>query len=210
MTKREIVETALKGIGKTRVQGDTTEPIMPYLLADIMYQLFDKNINPLPLRHELKQMRKRWTLRYKTFNKPVFSAFKETEFTELTDLMDNVYDYLSNEIVMLRSQIMLVVEGVESFETRQIIADLIMCHIFAEYADCTYQRVYYKTKKESFGIIEEPVSNPDLCYLRDLSYKMAIRMIMEEPGGELVLRNMNMNNMFSLIAKKIDKWLEEN
>ena len=210
MTKKEVVDTALRGIGKTRVQGNTTEPIMPYLLADIMYQLFDKNISPLSLKHELKQMKKMWMQKYKHFNKPVFSAFKESEFTELTDLMDDVYDYLSNEIVMLRSKTMLVIEGIESFETKQAVSNLIMCHIFAEYADCCYQRVYYKIKKESFGIIEEPISNPDLCYLRDLSYRMAMQIIKETPGGKFEFRDVDMKSMFSLIAKKIYQWLKEN
>ena len=210
MTKKEVVDTALRGLGKTRVQGNTTEPIMPYLLADIMFQLFDKNIAPIPFKHELKQMKCRWIKRYKRFNKPVFSAFKETEYTELTDLMDEVYDYLSNEIVMLRSKIMLVISGIPFFEVKQNIANLIMCHIFAEYADCCYQRVYYNVKKEYFGTIEEPTSNEDLCYLRDLSYKMAIQIIKETPGGDLEYSKVDMQSMFALIAKKIYKWLEEN
>lgn len=210
MTTREIVDTALKGIGKTRVQGDTLEPIMPYLLADIMYQLFDKNISKLPLKHKLVQMRTMWLKKYKHFNKPIFSCFKESDYTEVTDLMDNVYDYLSNEITMLRSSIMLVIGNIDSFEDKKNISTLIMCHVFAQYADCTYQRVYYKTKTESFGIIEEPVSNPDLCYLRDLSYKMAMMYIKQIPGGELKLNDLDMSNMFSLIAKKIYQWLKEN
>ena len=210
MDKREIVEKALKGVGKQRVQGDTTEPIMPYLLADVMYQLYLEDIPSYPLRHEMKRMSTLWRERYKHFNKPLFSQFHPTEFTEITDLMDDVYESLHNEIVMLRSNIMTMISGIESFNTRHAVSTLIMCHIFAQYADCSYQRVYYNTKIESFGIIEEPASNQDLCYLRDLSYKMALRLIKDSPGGELELKETNMGDIFKVIAKKIYQWLKEN
>lgn len=210
MTRREIVDTALKGVNKVCVQGNTNEPIMPYLLADIMYQLFDEGVNSIQLKHRVRQMSKMWKQRYKHFNKPVFYYFKESEYIELTDLMDDLYDKLANEIIMLRSKIMLVLTGIDSFEHKQAISTLILCHIFAQYANCSYQNVFYKITHKSFGDIEEPESNPDLCYLRDLSYKMAMEYIKQIPGGELELNNVDMSSMFSVIAKKIYKWLEEN
>lgn len=210
MDKNEIINTALKGIGMARVHGNTSEPIMPYLLADVMYQLYLADMNPKKLRHKMKQMHSMWSKKYMHFNKPIFSAFEPKDYTEITDLMDNVYEYLSNEITMLRSQIINVIGGIESFDDKKIVSTLIMCHIFAQYAECAYERVYCKTKKQYYGIIEEPSSNLDLCYLRDLSHKMAIQYIHDIPGGHLVLNEIDMQGMFNLIAKKIYQWLKEN
>jgi hypothetical protein len=210
MTKQEIVDTALKGVGKTRVQGNSMEPIMPYLLADIMYQIYTKDIGPIKLRHELKQMDDKWRKRYKLFNRPLFAFFPAESKDKLTDLMDSVGDHLANEVTMLRAGVMTAVGGIEDFDKRRIVSSFLLCHIFAQYAESSYQRCFYTLKHLSFGTIEEPASNKDLCYLRDLSYDMAMQYIKEIPGGELVINYGNMDSIFGLVAKKIYGWLKEN
>jgi hypothetical protein len=210
MTKREIVDTALRGAGKARVCGDSMEPIMPYLLSDIMSQIYYKDIAGLRHKHRMKEMDKNWRKRYAIFIRPVFSLFKEEDKCELTDLMDSVYDNLSNEITMLRAKIMEALSGIDDFERKKVVSSLLLCHIFAQYAECSYNRCYYTVKSTSFGIIEEPASNKDLCYLRDHSYNMAMQYIKETPGDELVIRHPNMDGLFAVVAKKIYQWLKDN
>ena len=210
MTKKEIIDTALKGIGKARVQGDSTEPIMPYLLGDIMYQIYMKNIAKLPLRHKMKLMDSSWRQRYGLFDRPLFTYFKDGESIELTDMMDNLTDYLNDEIVLMRTRVVNVLSDIEDFNHRMNISALILCHIIAQYAECSYNRCYYTTKNTSYGVIEESASNKDLCYLRDLSYKMAMQYIHDLPGGEVTIYHPDMDDLFIKVAKKIYKWLEEN
>ena len=210
MTKKQIVETALKGVGMKRVEGESTEPIMPYLLADVMYQLYQKDVIPANLRHKMRYMHKMWIQKYSHFNKKIFTYFKPEEYTEITDLMDSVGDYLSNEITMLRSQIMMILLNIDSFQDKRVISTLLMCHIFAQYAECSYNKVYYKTKEMPFGIIEENSSCPELCYLSRLSHKMAIQYIRDIPGGDLELGKLDTSGIFNQIANKIYQWLKEN
>lgn len=210
MTKKEIIDTALRGVRAKRIKGESYEPIMPYLLADIMYQIYQSDIAPLKLGHELKRMDSMWKTRYRLFNRPLFSAFHPGAYDELTDLMDSVWDYLSNEITMLRANIIKQFAGIEDFNHRKIVSAFFLCHIFAQYAECAYNRTYIHTKRTSYGTIEEPASNNDLCFLRDLSYRMAMQYIKEIPGGSFEIRDFSSDGIFGVIARKIYKWLKEN
>ena len=42
MTKRELINTYLASIGRTRVQGDSSEPLLPFLLGDAIYTIFNQ------------------------------------------------------------------------------------------------------------------------------------------------------------------------
>lgn len=181
--KKEIIDKALRSRGMKRVSGETMEPIMPYLLADVAYQIYEADIRPLPLRHRMKQMSRDWVKRYTLFNRPIFANLTQDETCELTDWMDSVNERLSNEITMIRAKIMEALCEIPDFERRKTISSFLLCHIFAQYADCSYQRVYYTTKTRAFGVIEEPTSSPDLCYMRDAAYNMAMQYIKETPGG---------------------------
>ena len=57
MTKRELIKRYLDSIGKVRVSGDTTEPLLPFLLGDAIYSIYAKDIAPLPLVREQKKLR---------------------------------------------------------------------------------------------------------------------------------------------------------
>lgn len=210
MTKREIVNTALKGLGMERVQGDTIEPVMPYLLGGIMADIYFADIAKLPLKHKMKEMDKVWQKRYGLFNRPVYSCFKDEDKCELTDLIDSISDHLSNEITMLRSGVMTAIGGIEDFDRKKAVSSLLLCHMFAQYANCTHMRVYRTFKPFKYGVVEEEASNDDLVFLRDYSYKMAVQYIRETPGGELEINKIEMGPLFSLVAKKIYGWLKEN
>ncbi len=208
--KTEIIDKALRAIGMTRIAGNSVEPIMPHLLADIAYQIFLKDIAPLPLRHQMKQMATDWKKRYGLFNRPIFSFLTQDESVELTDWMDSVSEYLANEITMIRAKIIEVLSEIPSFEDKRIVSSLLLCNIFAEYAECAYHKVFFVPKQTYFGAKEMPLSNPDLCYLRDLSYRMALRYIKEIPGGDINIQHPDVNGLFGVVAKKIYGWLKEN
>ena len=209
MTRSELVDTALKGVGKARVSGDTFEPIMPYLLADIMYQIYIKAVHKNSLKHKMKQMDTCWRKRYGLFNRPIFSCFEDAG-VELTDMMDSVYQMLENDITLMRTRIVGVLNEIDKFEDKMLVASLILCHIFAEYAECSYGNCYYRTVKTFDGYKEVKDSNKDLCYLRDLSYKMAFQYIKDLPGGEITIYHPSMDDLFGRVAKKIYGWLKEN
>ena len=74
MTKRELINTYLSSIGRTLVQGDSTEPLLPFLLGDAIYTIYNRDIAPLDLRQEEKRLRSDWAKNYTHFNRPFFAA----------------------------------------------------------------------------------------------------------------------------------------
>ena len=101
MTKREMIDKYLRTIDKKRVQGDTLEPVMPFLLGDAIYMIYNADIAHLSLRHEAKKARNQWAECYGRFNRPFFSAFTPDESLEVTDLMDDFEAFIGNELTFI-------------------------------------------------------------------------------------------------------------
>lgn len=210
MTKREIIDRCLNGIGKVRVQGDTSEPIMPFLLGDIMFQSYLSAVRKIDLRHEMKQMDGKWRALYKRFNDPIFHDFADDEKVEVTDLMDSLEEHLSNDITRLRSQLMMLFDGVE-FEDEQIVTNFLLAHIFAQYANCSWMRVNVRHRKTPAGIVQEEESCQPLLDMSNLAYKMAIYYLRHSvKDGRLRLNDADTTSIFRVIARKIYEWLKEN
>ena len=210
MTKQEIINRCLNGIGKVRVQGDTTEPIMPFLLGDIMFQSYLQATRKIELRHEMKQYDKRWRAIYKRFNDPIFHDFADDEKVEVTDLMDSLEQHLSNDITRLRAQLMLIFDGVE-FEDEQIVTNFLLAHIFAQYANCTWMRVNIRYRRTPAGVVSEEEPCQPLLDMSNLAYKMAIHHLRHSvQGGRLRLDDADTTAIFRVIARKIYDWLKEN
>jgi len=141
MTKRDLINRYLASIGKVRVQGDTTEPILPFLLGDAIYAIYNKDIAPLKLTQEEKQLRKHWDKNYAMFNKPFFAAIGGEGSDDATDLMDDFEDAIANNVMVLRSELMLLL-GDAPFEERKPIVSALLCHVLAQAAQHAWGNVY--------------------------------------------------------------------
>ena len=89
MTKRELIDAYLSSIGRQRVKGDSTEPLLPFLLGDAIYTIYTQDIAPLDLRQEEKRLRTDWDRHYTLFNRPFFAAIGGAGSEQVTDLMDD-------------------------------------------------------------------------------------------------------------------------
>ena len=141
MTRRELINTYLKSIGRTRVQGDSSEPLLPFLLGDAIYTIFNQDIAPLDLRREEKRLRSNWSENYTRFNRPFFAAIGGDGSEQVTDLMDGFEAAISNNMMMLRSELMLLLGDVP-FDQRKPIVSALLCHVLAQAAQCAWGNVY--------------------------------------------------------------------
>ena len=141
MTKRELINTYLASIGRTRVQGDSTEPLLPFLLGDAIYTIYNQDIAPLDLRQEEKRLRSHWAQNYTRFNRPFFAAIGGEGSDQVTDLMDDFEEAISNNVMMLRSELMLLLGDVP-FDRRKPIVSALLCHVLAQAAQCAWGNVY--------------------------------------------------------------------
>lgn len=211
MTKKELVELGLKGASRTQVKGDSLAPILPFLLADIAYQCQLKGEKVIgPLRHEQKMRSANWHKQYSLFNRPFFTFIPKESQEDVTDLMDSLYEYISNEILMLQSGILQMFDGV-GFDERKNVSWLMLAHIFSQFANAAWKNVNYHVRRIPYGDILEPESNPILEHLRDYSFAMAMGYLRGLPGdGQITISNLKSDNLFMVISRKIHEWVKEN
>lgn len=155
MTKRELIKRYLDSIDRVRCSGDTTEPLLPFLLGDAIYTIYTKDIAPLKLAKEEKRIRNDWATNYTQFNKPFFQAIGDGD-EQVTDMMDDFENAIGNELMVLRSQLMLLLGDVP-FEKRQTIVSALLCHVLAQAAQCAWGNVYRVGR--IFGKGKLPVKN---------------------------------------------------
>ena len=145
MTKKELINRYLTSVGRTLVQGESAEPLLPFLLGDAIYTIYNRDIAPLPLRHREKALRSRWSRNYNLFNRPFFQAIGVASYEQVTDLMDDFEDYISVNMIQLRSELMLLLQDVP-FERRGVIVSALLCHVLSQAAQCAWGNVYRRRK----------------------------------------------------------------
>ena len=217
MTKRELIKRYLDSIEKVRVQGDTTEPILPFLLGDAIYTIYNKDIAPLKLIQEEKRLRKHWAQNYSMFNRPFFAAIGGEGSEQVTELMDDFENAIGNELMVLRSTLMLVL-GEVPFENRQKIVSALLCHVLAQAAQHAWGNVYRigkvlgKDKRTGQKmVVHKPEKNPHLEAICRNSYALAnmwhcgISDAIIDPN-----RNKNIPAAINALCRKIYRWLSEN
>lgn len=142
MTKRELIDAYLDSIGRKWMSGkESAEPILPFLLGDAIYTIYNQDIAPLPLCREEKKLRNDWATNYTQFNRPFFAAIGCDGGDQVTDLMDDFEAAIANNMMVLRSELMLLLGDVP-FEQRRPIVSALLCHVLAQAAQCAWGNVY--------------------------------------------------------------------
>ena len=216
MTKRELINTYLSSIGRTRVQGDSTEPLLPFLLGDAIYTIYNQDIAPLPLRQEEKRLRNDWSENYARFNRPFFAAIGADNHDQVTDLMDDFEEAIANNVMMLRSELMLLLGDVP-FDRRKPIVSAILCHVLAQAAQCSWGNVYrVATLVKKNGamkqvMVHRPERNRYLDAINRDAFALANRW---HTGFIKALVDPNKTKgippAINALCRKIYRWLEDN
>lgn len=141
MTKRDLINTYLTSIGRTRVQGDSTEPLLPFLLGDVIYTIYCRDIAPLDLRHEEKRLRSDWSENYNRFNRPFFAAIGSDNYDQVTDLMDDFEAAIDTDVEGLRKEFQSLLADIPYDHSKPIVSALI-CHVIAQAAQLAWGNVY--------------------------------------------------------------------
>ena len=215
MTKRELIKRYLDSIGRVRVSGDTAEPLLPFLLGDAIYTIYAKDIAPLPLVREEKKLRNDWANHYTKFNRPFFAAIGEGD-EQVTDLMDDFENAIGNELMVLRSGLMLLLGDIP-FEKRQQIVSSLLCHVLAQAAQAAWGNVYrvgkILGKDRRTGqkmVVHHAEKNPHLEAISRNAYALAnmwhcgISDALVDPN-----KTKNIPAAIQALCRKIYRWLSE-
>lgn len=131
----EIVAPYFEAIGLHLTNGDARSmmPLGVFCMHDYMYQIFNRDIKGLKLKHEGKKFKNEWerenTLQFRRF----FLSLDEERKNIIIDIMDDFEGYVSSSIDLIRFCIMDCVNDVP-LEEQKIIASLQVCNIMAQVA----------------------------------------------------------------------------
>lgn len=137
MTNAELVTRFIRYYGgeiSEAMVGNDITPVAPYILMDVAYQSYCKHIAPLQVKGRAKQIRRYWAEAYNLFNSQLFLPFKEAEYGEITDKMDEVWDYLTDEVKALETAIIAFISDKIDGE-REVVASILLTNILAQAAN---------------------------------------------------------------------------
>ena len=216
MTKRDLINSYLSSIGRTLVQGDSTEPLLPFLLGDAIYTIYNREIAPMDLHREEKRLRNHWAENYTRFNRPFFSAIRAENHDQVTDLMDDFEEAIANHVMVLRSELMLLLGDVP-FDRRKPIVSALLCHVLAQAAQCAWGNVYrVATLVKRDGavknvMVHRPERNRHLDAINRDAFALAnrwhnaINQALVDPN-----KTKGIPPAINALCRKIYRWLEDN
>lgn len=136
MTNAELVTRFIRHYGgqiSEEIVGNDITPVAPYILMDIAYQSYRKHIEPIPVWGRVKQLRNRWSDAYNRYNRQLFAPFKEVEYGEITDKMDEIEDFIGEEVKALETAIVAFLDGKVDGD-KEVIASILLTNILAQAA----------------------------------------------------------------------------
>lgn len=210
MTINEMVNRYTRSLSDNGsiYKGKTAHPIIPFLICDITYQerlAFEKRFKP---EHQMKNWNKIWHHHYNMFNKPFFSCFPESSQYEITDLMDDLEHFMANDMTILKSKIMLLMDDV-SFEDKQNVTSLLTCHIMEQFAQVAWGNCYKSVTITSAGRQKKRNENEHLKVMSKASFNMAVLYFKPLSTGSIMLSELSFDNTFKMIANHLYAWLEQ-
>ena len=212
MTINEMVNRYIQYLSKNkgpRYNAGSAEPILPFLLADIAYQEHNRYVSTANLKQRMKEMDKTWRMAYRQFNMAFFCAFKRDEWDEITDLMDSLAGAVNNDAVIMRSKLTLTMDDVP-FEEKMLIASLLVCHIFTQYAQRAWGNIYKTEVISITGRSKRPNRNRYLDIMKDMSINMAQEHFRRLSDGVIRLSELDADGTFASTAKHIYDWIDKN
>lgn len=186
-----------------RVKGKSLEPILPFLMLDCMFQIYNKEIKPVQCRHEMKHLRKVWMRNYTTLNNQFFRAFNVAQRDEVIDKMDDFENYIQNDLMIAKVAVMNELSDLD-FKDANICASCMLCNIFAQSAQIVWSKVYATRSGR----------NSENPYISGI--EASCKRFMDLYHSTVSTRNVNPNNSKQIVTSvdilchKMIKWLTTN
>ena len=201
MDNADIVTRFIRYYGGqiTREQvGNDLTPVAPYILMDVAYQSYRKHILPLPVKGRAKQLRGYWASAYNRFNRELFLPFRPEEYDDIIDKMDEVEDFIGEEVKTLENAIVAFLDGKIEHD-REVIASILLCNILAQAA----QELICISCEKMTG---KPAKAPELDSIRIFCLKFANEFL--PPEGDInTSEDPAVCEAVSKLSHKIAEWI---
>lgn len=208
MTRKELVDAFVtsKDVDGKPFNLDRVDPILPFLLGDLMLSEYTLACRGANFRHQLHQLGTRWIKTYTSFNHGFFSHYPQDAWDDIIELMDSLSEALEPDLVELRSRIALIMEGVEGEDADRIV-HLLTVYVLAQYAQVCWGQVYKVGVQR--GMVT-PHKNLEIAKMKELSFKMAVEYFRSLSTGSVSLSSINTDGIFDRIAKHLREWVQNN
>lgn len=130
-----------KGLKKIMGADDDASPLLPLIMMDSAFSLFQKYIKPVECRHEMKHLKKEWLTHYNKFNHDYFRCYDTDETDFIIDMMDAFEEYISHDMTIAFIQFTNLFKS-ESLERQKIISACMLANILCQCAEIVWERVY--------------------------------------------------------------------
>lgn len=219
MTKYEIVSRFLGHKGYKVIQGklDETvdlEAIVPWLLMDLQKTMYNRHIKDLNAKQELKTDRAEWLDAYLKFNDKVFLPFKEDEHGEIIEFMDQLEEYVGNDLALIRLAVMKMVPT-ENILHRQVVSEAYLCNVLTNMARTIHHTVFKEVKpmthwQKKYKYFQEFTTEPtpELDEIDTCSARWTTNYVKKNGIGN-VRRSKEIDDLTNLLCKKVVRWVKE-
>lgn len=224
MTNSELVNKFLQHRGFSKIQGESLLPIMPYIVMDVVYNMYNKTIRPIPAKHELKRLKKTWEDAYNRFDRTFLAAFTTDEQDEIMDKMDDLEEYIANAKTIAEVQTMNCFDFL-TLEQQKVLACANVCNLLTHYAGQIWSNIYknydlskgrrkpgyqyYEIKGKIYK--EKPNLSPELCAIERASEKLMDEYYKTIGGRDVNLQACpKMKESCIALVRKVLEWLKNN
>lgn len=144
---KEIVDVFLASKGMKLENGNEGDisPLLPLIIMDSAFQLFNKYINPVDCKWEMKMCKNQWKKLYHEFNMEYFRCFNEEQSVFVVDLMDDFDKHIEKHIFICRIQMMNKI-NFEPLERQKVLSGTLLISILCQAAGIIYKEVFQNTK----------------------------------------------------------------
>ena len=146
ITINQIVDIFLTSKGLVRNGGDNNlSPILPLIIMDSAKSLFDKYINPVESKREMKRCRGEWLKLYHEFNMEYFLLYTQDQRDYIIDLMDDFEVWIAKHLYICHIQIMNQLTF-EPIKRQWVLAATLLISILCQAARIIYEGFFQKAK----------------------------------------------------------------
>ena len=144
---KEIVDVFLESKGVIRQKGNDGDitPLLPLIIMDSAFQLFNKYIKPVECKREMKMYKNQWKKLYHEFNMTYFLCFNEDQRDFVINLMDDFDEHIEKHLLICHIQIMGKV-NFESTDRQQVLASTLLISILCQAARIIYDGFFQKSR----------------------------------------------------------------
>lgn len=116
--------------------------LLPFVMMDVAYECFRKDIKPLELQHKAKQYRKNWGEAYTRFNRHFFDTLDPDMQDAFCDKMDSFKRYMYLDIVQLQAKMIRCLPEKLDKHYKQVVASAMLSNRIARIAQDIWGACY--------------------------------------------------------------------